>query len=42
MSDAERQEMIAELVINTGWDEEYFKRQTDEKLIQIFKERVRR
>jgi hypothetical protein len=42
MNDAERQELIAELTIKTGWDEEYFKRQTDEKLRQLLKERVRR
>lgn len=41
MTTEERQEIIAELVIKLGWDEEYFKRLPDEKLRQILKERVR-
>jgi hypothetical protein len=41
MTDAERQEMRAELELITGWHEEYFKKLTDEQLKKIHKEKVR-
>jgi Asp-tRNA(Asn)/Glu-tRNA(Gln) amidotransferase C subunit len=41
MSKEERQEMIAELELITGWAEQYFKKLTDDQLRKIHKEKVR-
>jgi hypothetical protein len=41
MTDAERQEMIAELEIITLWSPIYFKKLTDEQLKKLHKEKVR-
>jgi hypothetical protein len=41
MSEQERQEMMAELVLNTGWAERYFQKLTEEQLVRVFREKVR-
>ena len=41
MSDQERQEMIAELELITGWSDQYFKKLTDEQLKKLHREKVR-